>query len=395
MKIAIILPEKAIYRDVWRAAKLAELLQFLKGADGAEVEVVIGLPRAADEVWRRGEAEIKAIAPRCIVRHLGWERVATEMALRMYPAIQSDLEGIHEVSIPRDWGWNFTDCDAWIVLADAWHGAVLPLKPTAFYVRDLAARYVPSAFGQDLHAPYWERQTDAFRLWRQSHAVVASSDATLDDLSSYAGVRRSRLIKVPAFRALPVRRVKSERTADPTLLWLVEPDAGYDLANALEGLRIYKAEGGLARILVAGVNAHRLVSSELASELRTVPTWSRKVLECAALEPIAHESDLRRLIQRVDLVWSSALADGENEGLVRASAANLPFIGYRYPQSEMLAEALGVRVSFYNQSTPPEIADALHLASDATSFSGIERDSTLPAPTLPEEWLPVLDRLLR
>ena len=393
MKIAILLPEDIAFDTIGRAAKLASLLTSLKCSGGKSVEVVVALPVGDENLWRRREGEIRSLAPSVVVRHLSWERVESAMALRMYPHVQADLDGIAEVSLPRDWGWNFIDCDAWLIFADAALGAVLPVRPVGYYLRDLAVRYVPSAFASGIHAPYWQRQTDAFRLWRQSRVVFAASVATLNDAASYAGIRRDRLLKVPPLMASGPNGERRPRRGPLSLLWLVEPDARHDLTNALEGLRLFKAEGGQADIVVAG--ARRLDSDDTSSALAEIAAASQNVMGNISHETIQTDEDLRRLLRRIDMIWSSAIADGENEGLLRASAAGLPFIGNLYPQNEALVDRLGIRAFLHQDRRPAAIADELHRACADIQSAPARRGEANSLEPLPEEWLPVLDRVGR
>ena len=41
---------------------------------------------------------------------------ARRMFTNLPPSL--DIEGMSEVTVPRDWGWNFQDCDLWISMAN-------------------------------------------------------------------------------------------------------------------------------------------------------------------------------------------------------------------------------------------------------------------------------------
>lgn len=388
MKIAILLPENPDLGWRWRAQQLAAALMAETDPGGGPIEVAVGLPRMVEPEWRRQEAEIRDGAPGVVVRHLGWERVATDLAQRMYPACKGDLERIGDVALPRDWGWNFVDCDAWIVCANAGMGAVMPLKPTAYYVRDLAARYVPEAFADGINSVYWVRQTMAFRLWRQSPCVFTTDTATANDIASYAGVRRDRIVQVPQLRPAAIVAPARGPATESSMLWLAEPDARHNLSAALEGLRLYQAEGGAMKTIVAGEAAHGFDPAEGQPTLAAVPTRSRRSTLNMAFETVSGERDLSRVLGRIDLVWSSALADGENDGLLRAAQAGVPFVGLRYPQSERLAEVLGVRATFYDTPDAGSIADALKTASVSTPMRAVAK-----AKPVPRAWASVVERL--
>lgn len=361
MKIALLLPESADFGCHWRAAQYASHLMALSDRSGSKIEVVIGLPRCDEEQWRRQESEILSVADGVVVRHLGWERVATDLAQRMYPQNNAELSGIGAVSLPRDWGWNFVDCDAWIVFADPRLGAIYPVKPTAYYVRDLAVRYSPRSFALTHDSEYWKIQDEAFRLWRQSPVVFAHDPATIDDIVGYAGVRRmrTRLASI----ALPLKSDLGAANSNKNIVWIAEPYVAHDPIVALEALRLYQAEGGEFSTIVAGAEAFGFDPREGQATLGMVPVRSRRSMLDAEFETCSSDAAMRRTLRRASFVWSSAIADGENEGLLRAAREGIPFVGLKYPQSARLAERFKVKAFFYESSEPNLIADALHEAT--------------------------------
>lgn len=359
MKIAILLPERPDLGWRWRAKELARSLRQTGAPDGGEITVAIGLPREPETDWRRKEAEMLTEDDGVVVRHLGWERVETAMAQRMFPDLEASLDDIPDVALPRDWGWNFVDCDAWIICADAAQGAVAPLKPVAYYVRDLAQRYVPAAFASGLDHIFWRRQDHAFRLWRQAECVFATQAATNDDISGYAGVRRDRIVLAPQLNPALGDASKRSPGAPIDVLWLAEPYAGHDPAVALEAVRVLRSEGEDVRITVCGEQAYGFDPDDGQLTLSAVPARARRAAESIACETVADERELARVLSRAKMVWSSALADGEAEGVLRAAQVGVPYVGLRYPQAERLVEELGVEAFFYDRSEAGLIADAL------------------------------------
>lgn len=359
MKIAILLPAIADIGVRRQARQMAIALSETLDPAGVPVEVVIGLPRLEEEVWREQEQEIRTGWKGCIVRHMGWERVGADLAKRMYPKADSvDVDGIAEVNLPRDWGWNFMDCDAWIVLADASLGAVMPVKPTAFFVRDLAQRYVPEGFASGIQDPFWKRQVDAFRIWRQSPCLFTYDPETATDITSYAGVRRDRVVTVPMLEHNLPNIIQHIASDAPRLLLLAEPNARHGFGAALDGLRVFLAEGHTPKVVVAGENLSDF-PNQAAAALAGVPQRAFKILPQLEFESLRSEQDLQRLLRRVDFVWGSAVADGQNEAIVRASQASLPFIGLDYPQNRRAAEHFAVNAVWYKTPSASHIADAL------------------------------------
>ena len=391
MKIAILLSERPDLGWLWRAKELAAALRQTGAPNGGEITVAIGLPRESEAEWRKKEAELLTEDSGVVVRHLGWERVEPAMAQRMFPDLKASLDDIPDVALPRDWGWNFMDCDAWIVCADAAQGAVAPLKPVAYYVRDLAQRYVPAAFASGLDHIFWRRQDHAFRLWRQADCVFASQISTCDDISGYAGVRRDRIVQAPQLR--PGSTISAREDCQSIdLLWLAEPYAGHDPAVGLEAIRILRSEGVEAKITVCGEQAYGFAPDDGQVTLAATPPWARRAAKSISCETVSDERGLVRALSRAKLVWSSALADAEGEGLLRAAQAKTPFIGLRYPQAESLARELGVKAYFYDRSEAGLVADALKAALSETARTS---EAAQPRRADAEDWSSIVERLWR
>lgn len=379
LKIAILLPSKADLRKVRRAALLARELLSVELNSPRSIEVAIGLAQPDEKLWRESEDWIRREAPSVIVRHLDWTNVPVENARRMFTQLPAslDLEGIDQVVVPRDWGWNFQDCDFWINFADPGLGAVLPLRPVVHYCGDLAERYVPDAVASNIHDPYWTRQTAAFRLWRQG-LVITADPHTAKDLISYAGVRRERIEIVPdILDTLPSagRPNKSNRQPD-SLLWLLRGNALDDLDTALHGLAIYRREGGRLDIQAVLSSDHR----EHPSIDRLGPD-SRKLFEELPQYTYRSLDELDRMIVRAGALWSSQIAGGEAEHVHDAARVGLPLVAPDYPINRQSIERLNADAILYPAGNGLAIADALFELERWQSGRAAAKRKALPVDT--------------
>ena len=295
-----------------------------------------------------------------VVRHLKWESVPVENARRMFSSLPEhlDLEGIETAVVPRDWGWNFQDCDAVIAFADAGLGAVLPLVPTLFYCTDLAARIIPEAFASSIEDPYWQRQIEAFRIWRQAH--VATSDAgTIEDLVSYAGVRRLRVHLSPNFLAPETSDLPAQPARDPDLLvWYLGPSALDGLNDAATGLNTYLSEGGNLQPVIVTDQLLEQPDRRSLDYPYGLPTHLADLIYGLPTRQVSSERELSRLLRRASVIWSSRLAGGEGEIPLLAAEHGLRFIGADYDANR--ANASPGASQLYALDDPLAIADGLH-----------------------------------
>jgi hypothetical protein len=376
MKVAILLPAAPGLMDIRKARKMARLLRDCSNGSGASVEIAIGLPEMASSRWRAIEKDLREDVPEAIVRPLRWERVSTDNARRMFAALPADLDlaGIETVVVPRDWGWNFLDCDAFLVLAGPALGAILPLRPTAFYCSDLAVRIVPQAFGESLDDPYWARQTESFRMWRQA-MVLTSDPATVDDIVSFAGVRKERVELIPNTSEAASAATPATARDPDSLVWLLKASPLYDLENAVTGLQTYLAEHGRLQPLIVSESSSDFDPISAAPFVESLEARISDFLYSLPRQHVGSERELLRLLGRSGVLWSSLLAGGEAEAAILAKRAGLALIAADYETNRRMVDETGVRTALYRLSDPLEIADALHRVEGLAARVGRPKSS--------------------
>lgn len=359
LKIAILLPTHPDWRMIRRAGELGAALIEARSLDPRPVEITFGLPEAWEKRWLMGEKLLRQRLPGVIVRHVEWTRIPVANAKRMFfdfpPNL--DLEGITEISVPRDWGWNFQDCDCWISFADPGQGAILPLRPTTFFCTGLPERYIADAVAGSIHDDYWTRQVDAFRIWRQS-LVITSDPDTLTDIAGYAGVRRNRIELAPDLLGDVIEAAPEQpsRMFD-RIVWRLTGTQLDDLSNALQGLATYYREGGSLEVVLAAENydvvAAHPARAGLPGDLRDLYDQLEKAT-CRGL------AEFERLIGGAGIYWASETAGGVSDHLHEAGRAGLTLLAPDYGLNRQGVERLGLCATLYERDDPLAICDALH-----------------------------------
>lgn len=363
-KVAILLPSVAGMSTLARARNLAHLLLVGRGAGGESVSIVIGVPGVESRERRASEAYLRLDHADIVTRPLLWESVPVSNAKRMFLSVDErlDLEGIETIAVPRDWGWNYTDCDAWIVLADPGVGAILPLRPTAYICRDLAARLVPSAYAENIHDPYWVKQTAAFRLWRQAAFVATSDPDTIEDLIGYAGVRPEKTMQIPSLLVpsfIPVLPDKPVTDA-PTLCWWLEPSDLHDIEMAANGIRLYWDEGGAMDVIIATETPEDDFHARLAEML--ISASNKAFLADLPIQHLWSDEIFARVLSRSAALLSTLLAGGDGEAATIAERNGMHFVGLDYRVNRGRARDASANSTLYKHSSAIDIAEALQAA---------------------------------
>ena len=372
MKIARLLPANYDLALLRKARAVAHACIHASPLLGTMPTVAIGLPQPDEQRWRDHEHYLKMAGHGVSVRHLVWSEIRAELARRMfqgfnYPQI---LSGLKTVSVPRDWGANFTDCAAWISLVGTAHGAIQTLRPTAHLCTDLSSRYDPYGFASDRADTFWEKQSAAFGTWRHWGIAVTCESAKLSALTSYAGVEPSKVMHVPRFLT-PLESqpeslaLKSARR----VLWLAEEGFQHDFAAALQGIDIYAREGGLLE---------PVLGSEKGCGISTDPQNSVAALDGdftnIDLVRLRTVNDIAKQLTQAAHLWSSRLSDDEGVALLDGAAFGLHLMAPDTLLNRRTADQSNLKVQFYRPGDPVSIASALHaLEARSESASSIRR----------------------
>lgn len=405
MKLAILIPEGYDLACLRKARLLAEAVQTGFNLRGASVSVAFGLPQPVESLWRRDEATLTKDLKNAVARHLVWERVPSSNVARMFPWNRRHVpQGLEAVSIPRDWGTNFVDCDIWFNLANPAMGGVFTHRPTAHFCADLSVREYPYSYANDYADPRWEAQTGAFQLWRSDALVVAGDDYTARDLTSFAGVHPDKVMLVPGLTPTPdMAATPQARRSASRILWRVEPTQAFDLHHALKGLGIYLDEGGTLEVRIlsesgptafdenADVDADEDAETDADAEVDAadakaqaeadaararakaearakakakamayLPPDSSELLRSLPIEHITSDVDLAfQLAQGVGL-WSTRIAGGEASALAEGLAAQLPLLAVDTPLHRDWRQRVGTNLILYPPASAMALADALH-----------------------------------
>lgn len=363
LKIAVLLGDARL--DTLRRGKvLAEALLASQPILRRATEVTIGLPVGDDTLWRRNAAWLTGNSDAVTVRRLSWERVLTNNAKRMFVAqrLPISLQAIDRVTLPRDWGSNFLDCDRWMVVAGADIGGVYPGRPTAIFCSDLSARRVPFDYAPGIGAPYWQLQTDAFRLWRQSAAVVASDPVTAADLLYYAGVSPDRIVEMSQPLELDPQSSPTAASRDALQLLLrVEPDARHSVDDAILALQQYLLEGGRMRPVIA-TEALPIAFGRNSNipQIALLPSQARELLDDIPIAQIVSHERWQRLLDQAAAVWMAREAGCDGAALRQALRSGKPILAPATPQSDRASEQAGGALLKYGTATVDERVDALH-----------------------------------
>ena len=400
MTLAVLLPEGYDLALLRKANLLARAAQGGLNLRGISPDIAFGLPQGIEQKWRRDEAMLLAGVERAVVRHVVWERMQADNARRMCPWNRRHApEGVEALTIARDWGTNFIDCDLWFVLAEPAMGAVFTHRPTANFCAGLDFRRQPSAFGGYQADPRWTAMEGAFQLWRGDEVTVAGDALTARDLVSFAGLHPDRILTMPGLVPAPQFGAPPQLPRQPDrLVWRAGPHPGHDFDTAGEGLRLYRDEGGSldVRILTeSDATAFREGSNIPAIALQPPPV--RDLLFELPVERVFDESGLARQLAQAACLWTSRIADGEGNAVLEALGAGLPVLAADTRHHRALADQAKGVVMLYQTGSAAALADALHglqARCDARS---------LPAASLPPQADPavvaqriglVIDRLM-
>lgn len=366
MRVAFLVPPNAGLPLVWRVRAFVSAV--CAQENGIELAVV-GLPKGQFD-WDKNADRLRSIDPRVEVRPTTWETVDSDTAARMHDLSAVAPHGVNKVQVPRDAGWSFRDCDAWIVFAHASLGAVADLKPSLVFCHDLSERYLPQLVALSRADSMWDLEVEGFLDWRGRRSVLTSTSAGLDDLSVFAGVRKANCSKIPSvWESFKLDALAAQKREPKYVVLLTGNNPRYDALLALNAYKRYFDAGGSLPLVVAGPNALELdpgrSNTLFAVELRLMKD---EIVDRYSFANILDDEDLADVMSGAAAVWSNSQVDHEPDAMAIASQAGVPFVGVEQPSAKELAEVLGVGPFLYPNADARSAASAIFKALERAAL---------------------------
>jgi glycosyltransferase involved in cell wall biosynthesis len=361
-KLAILLPNAwggGMVRNAWSLARL------IAGEDWpnlGRIEVVLGFREEGNYDWVAFEHESASIGPGVTVRRLSWQRWPASLAHKVMAQQQKPCStaAVDQFSCPRDGGYDFTDCDAWIVFASSVEGHVIPRRPFAVYCADLIQRYVPAIFSHDPNT--WSWQDETFIGWRWARCVFSTTPQTRLDVITYAGVHPDRALLVPTMvDAMATVAAPRDQTAEPYILWVTNAAPHKNHVAAVKALRAYYGElGGTLPLRICGATSDWLDPAG-GRDLPGTKAFAAapEVVARASFLGEVTDAHYLRLVADAAVVWHNVIVDNGTFVAFDAARAGCTLVSSDYPQMRYHCDRYGVAALFHPSADTSAAARAL------------------------------------
>ncbi|WP_407049807.1 hypothetical protein [Methyloraptor flagellatus] len=348
-------------------------------ASGREASIVIAAARdEAGEVGASRTLSSVALAesferdglPVPQLRPFRWVRLDAREAKRMFPYTRFDFGPYQSINVAADWGWNFEDCDAWIVCNDPTVGPIAQFKPSFVYFAESSQRHKPSLL--TLRGVSNDPASDlAYAVnVRRAAGVIASETILSDDICSLLGIWHHKTVLIDPLlpeagvgvASLPQRALDAEARARVSVL--LHTLDRQDLAVLAEAIGALSERGvpidwrfAVDRSVIAASAPHLATFVDWMRPLGIVPPSDDLIVGLHSV------SDLRRFVAESEAIVSFDATPGEDEALLLAAAVGRVSVVPDLPHRHAVATGFGARVSTYQyghcSSLVSAIADAL------------------------------------
>lgn len=357
MKVAIL---ALAHPDLYEIRSIRALCSNLVSAGdqiGHSLAITLGIPKEASsgalKAWRED------LPVGVLSRSFQWEPIPADNAARMFPNLDFDYLGISNVHVPRDWGWNFRDADIWIVHADAAVGAILPLRPTFLFVRDISERYIVSRAGNS------HDRIERLLSWRQVDKALVYDSAIVGDLVSFVGMQsRKASLFGPTVPAITPNQLHSDFFDSDVFCFSAFRDEA-TLRSTAEGILHFVQRNPSASVIVGfdGIcDPFEEVADRIRRFLALIPSHLQKTMRVHHFE---NEFEWDQAMRATQVAMSPRLYPSEPDDLVTTLTFGKRFVGLSTPQSMALENIIEQSIFLYRSIESQDIGQTLEAAFKA------------------------------
>jgi glycosyltransferase involved in cell wall biosynthesis len=384
-RIAVIIP--IAYRGgTLRAAKLlAEAISEGGKQAGEAAEVVLvhlndQAIYSADD-WADLPTSIKT-------RTFSWRTVDKAEALRtMRYAGHSEWEPeFDKYLVMEDGIQQLCDCDLWVIVSDRLSLPLLPLRPKMLMVFDYLQR----------HYLVTHLEEQIVMANRSADHVLVTTEFTRQDALQYAGVKASRVTRVPMLAPEKGNAERDNRGVEQNhFIWTTNLGAHKNHRRAFAALQLYyEVYGGQLKCHVTGVGTGDLLKSQLPhleGLARTIAS-SRALRHGVRFLGELSDAAYRKELSSAAFLWHPAELDNGTFSVIEAAHYGVPSLSSDYPAMREIEQQFQLGLSFMDQEDPDHMAAQLHemevnLAQRERALASAEQlASQCVARLAPEYW---------
>jgi glycosyltransferase involved in cell wall biosynthesis len=296
------------------------------------------------------------LPPSIKTRSFSWRTVDKAEALRaMRYAGHSEWQAEYEKYLVMEDGvQQLCDCDLWVVVSDRLLLPLLPLRPKILMVFDYLQR----------HYRITDLEEQILFANRNADHVLVTTEFTRQDALQYAGVKASRVTKVPILapwtgKAMFVNRgVKHYH-----FLWTTNLGPHKNHRRALAALQLYyEVYGGRFECHVTGVGTRGLVKSQLPhlQGLARIIEGSRTLRSKVKFLGELTDSAYRKELSSAAFLWHPAELDNGTFSVIEAAHYGVPALSSDYPAMREIEQQFQLGLSFMDHEDPEQMAAQLH-----------------------------------
>ncbi|HEY3389938.1 MAG TPA: glycosyltransferase [Prolixibacteraceae bacterium] len=372
-KVAIMLPHYYKGGTLRAAKNIAKQIAVGARLSGDEVGVVFSY--VGGDHYDKNEDFLDLLDNNIEVRETFWNQVPKEDCVYLSRLLRFPVSqyGSPYYSIPNDGANDFYDCDFWIIISDRLSAPVLPLRKYIIVTYDYIQRYVPEIFSETL----WNLQTNSFfPIVKNAEAVFVTTPSTMDDLISYAGVPKNRVVLFEnSFDELQVGEIKENadirRISDDYFVWTTNTTNHKNHIRALKALeKYYSYYNGTLKIVITGGNTKYfdpsfqgtdkfLMNHPYIKSISNLIENSRILQEKMTILGELSDLEYMQTVQEAKFIWHPNLYDNGTFSVIEAGYLGIPALSSKYPAMEFIENAYKLNMRFFDPYNISIMAKAL------------------------------------
>lgn len=370
-KMAVILPQAYEGGVLDYTIRLLKVLVYGINKEKSDIELVLGYTASNESDYRSNLQEVKQLG--VSLREFVWEIAEKNRIEEISGILGLDLSYVKDKYYLLNDGMRyFEDCNFILFMTDRVPGTPFLLQPYGVIVHDYIQRYVPELFGKTY-------EKDIINLVRNSECNFTTSEIIRKDCIQYAGVKASKVTKIPRFFAnineTEIGVLASAHDVGDYFVWSTNLSPHKNHKVTLQALQKYYQDGGKLNCCITGTGTEILKDEKAVKKfVKQYKKEQRSDYINDIFNIINNNSLLKKhifvlgnlskkayygLLQNANFFFHPGFADNGNGGAFDAAVIGTKTISSDYPAMREMDSEMNLGIRFFNRESTDEIVEAL------------------------------------